>query len=419
MFKGNNHAKRLFVLGSLIITLILVYISTVWLLPTLSRYIYREQDEIRAHYTALYFYSTGEGKTIALEDGIGYVDFDLRNYIGENVTQRDIVYSISKPSKYYDNYGNEIIDVETYLTNPSNELYVLDVWGKPQKIARSTYYYNVEIVKNSGEIVSSGVYTFTYEKLGSSAVGKVHSLTCRVNRIDGSEPLEDTISLVVQLTKPYKEVLIINMNVSNRLITFAHKEIDMFNISFDKLYVQTSDLFAYHKDVYNTPRKLHIDSDTYYKFMPYAFKITVTWEGYLLDEDKLEEIHIGTSLYPGGDKFDDSADGNGNVNNGGSTPNEDIDKPYIDVKKSTIAKINSRYDNLNGHSGELIMFVPQSSDIYLLFLKSANEGTIDVKIEAYVSLYDEDTLVNSGYYLYDENLGGYNLVNDFYNLANY
>ena len=35
----------------------------------------------------------------------------------------------------------------------------------------------------------------------------------------------------------YKEVLIINMNVSNRLITFAHKEIDMFDVPFDKLYV--------------------------------------------------------------------------------------------------------------------------------------------------------------------------------------
>ena len=83
--RDKKRTKIIF-LCSLIATLILVYISSAWLLPTLSRYIKRTQDEIRAHYTALYFASTGEGKTIAMEDGIGYIDFDLRNYVGENVT---------------------------------------------------------------------------------------------------------------------------------------------------------------------------------------------------------------------------------------------------------------------------------------------------------------------------------------------
>ena len=77
MFNEQQHKRNLIVLGSLIFLLILIYISQVWLLPTLSRYIFREEDEIRAHYTALYFASTGEGKTIALESNVGYIDFDL------------------------------------------------------------------------------------------------------------------------------------------------------------------------------------------------------------------------------------------------------------------------------------------------------------------------------------------------------
>ena len=418
MFNEQQHKKNLIVLGSLIFILILIYISQVWLLPTLSRYIFREEDEIRAHYTALYFASTGEGKTIALESNVGYIDFDLRNYIGENVTQRDIVYTISKPSVFYDKFGNVInpVEIESYLSNPDNDLHVLDVWGNPQKVSRSTYLYDVEIVKNSGEVVSSGVYTFTYEKLGSSAVGKVHNVTCKVTRTDNLEPQADTISLVVQLSKPYKEVLIINMNVSTHLITFAHKEIKMFDIQFDKLYIQSADLFANYKDANNTPRIYGELDKTHYQFTSNAFKLTITWSGYVFDEDKLEEIHIGTSPYPGGDKINDSLLGNPN----GASPNDEIDKPYIDVKKSTIAYINSSYDATNGHRGELVIFIPQSSDIYLLFLKTATTGTIDVKIESYVSTYDAANLTSTNYQIYNETLGGYKFNDDAkYNLANY
>lgn len=405
----SNQSKRLLILGCLIFTLILVYISTVWLVPTLSRYIFREEDEIRAHYSALYFASTGEGKTIALENGTGYIDFDLRNYIGENVTERDIVYTISTPTKFYDKDENEIDNVETYLAaSPTNELHVLDVWGEAQKIAKSTYLYDVEIVKNSGEVVSEGVYRFSYEKLGASAVGKVHSVTCKVTRKDGLDPGNDTISLVVQLSKPYKEVLIINMNISNLLITFAHKEVTMFDVDFDKLYIQTADLFGYHKDEYSTPRTIPINDNSYFRYNSYAFKVTITWNGYVLDEDKLNEIHIGTSLYPGSDKLDDKSDSNGIANNVGTTPNPDIDKPYLDVSRSTIAKINSSYDNTNGHSGELVMFVPQSSDIYLMFLKTASSGSIDVKVEVYISYYKRNNL-NEDFYLYNS---AYRLYND-------
>lgn len=422
MFKKENSNKRLLLLSSLIIVLVFVYICQTWLLPTLTRYIHREQDEIRAYYTALYFDSTGEGKTIALEDSVGYVEFDLRNYVEEKVTQRDIVYSISKPSVFYDELGNEIAndEIETYLADPNKHLHVLDVWGKPQRVARSTYLYDVEVIINNGEVVSEGVYTFTYEKLGTSAVGKVHNVTCKVTREDGAEPLEDTISLVVQLSKPYKEVLIINMNVSNRLITFAHKEVEMFDVMFDKIYVQTSDLFAYHKDQDNTIRKAEIDANSYYQFTPYAFKLTISWNGYVLDEDKLEDIHIGTSPFPGGDKLDDKVDSNGMINNNGTTPNPDILLPYLDVKKSTIAKINSLYDNVNGHTGELVIFIPQGSDLYFNFLKTASQGSIDVKIEAYVSYVVNGEIIQSRYVLYTEDiLSGYEHTNNLYNLATY
>lgn len=426
MFNKKQSKRRIILLSSLIITLLLIYICQTWLLPTLTRYIHREQDEIRAYYTALYIDSTGEGKTICLENSVGYVNFDLRNYVGENVTQRDIVYSISKPSVFYDEFGNEIDNalINDYLSDPANDLHILDVWGNPQKVARSSYLYNVEITENNGEVVSSGTYAFTYEKLNNSAKGKVHSITCKVTREDGQEPLNDEISLVVQLTKPYKEAFIINMKVSNRLISFAHKEIETFHVPMDKIYVQTQDLFAYHKDGLNTYKEVAVNETTAFRFTSYAIKLTISWSGYVLDELGLENIHIGTSPYPGSDKWYDSVDQFGNVNNSGAIPNANYDLPYLDIKQSTIARLNSLYDAENGHSGELIIFVPQGSDFFLNFIKDVNQnnrqGSIDVKIETYVSYVVDGEVFNSNYRIYsDTELNGYEHIDNLYNLASY
>ena len=420
MAKRDRKQSRLLFLGSLIIALIFVYISQAWLFPTITRYIKREQDEIRAHYTALHFASTGEGKTITLEDSVGYIDFDLRNYVGEKVTQRDIVYTISKPSVFYDSDGEQIAEEDLEEYAQADNLHVLDVWGEAKKVAKSSYLYDVEIVRNTGEVVSENVYTFTYEKLGDGAKGKVHTLTCKVTRTDGSEPLDDTISLVVQFTKPYKEVYIINMKVSNRLITFSCKEISMFDIPMDKIYIQTADLFAYHKGEEEIEKTINVSSYESYKFTPYAFKLTITWSGYILDEDKMEDIHIGTSSYPGGGKNSDGVDSDGIINNDGTTPNEDIYEPYLDIEKSTIAKINSTYDVKKGHRGEMIIFVPQGSDIFFFFMKSASSGTIDVKIETYVTYIVNDIEFDSRYEIYSDTVfSGYEHIDEKYNLTNY
>lgn len=64
------------------------------------------------------------------------------NYIGEDVTQRDIEYIIEKPSKFYNSKGE-------VMENPSGEedLYVLDVWGKPKKLVMIHININQQLFK--------------------------------------------------------------------------------------------------------------------------------------------------------------------------------------------------------------------------------------------------------------------------------
>ena len=111
---NKQFTKRIIVLGSIFLLLICVYLFSSGLRTTISRYIKREQDEIKAYYTSLYFASDGEGKSLAVESNVGYVEFSLMNYIGEDVTQRDIEFleKIStidrNPSK---NHYNAFLDI--------------------------------------------------------------------------------------------------------------------------------------------------------------------------------------------------------------------------------------------------------------------------------------------------------------------
>ena len=85
---------RLHVLLMLVFLFVILLLVNISFNPTSSRYIKQEKDEILALYTSLYFNSDRNHMSMSLEDNKGYVNFKLMNYIGEDVTQRDIEYII-------------------------------------------------------------------------------------------------------------------------------------------------------------------------------------------------------------------------------------------------------------------------------------------------------------------------------------
>ena len=355
--------KRIFALGSIFLCLTVIYLFSTGLLTTISRYIRREQDEIKAYYTSLYFDTDGRGKSVAIENNIGYVEFNLMNYIGEDVTKRDIEYTIVKPSTFYDADGDPIA---TANLAGADKLYVLDVWGKPQEVAKSTYLYTVNVLNNTGDTAGSGNYEFKYEKLGTSAVGKTHHVNLQLTRAGSELETDEDISIVVQLIKPYREVFIINMNASSRIITFSQTTTNKFDINFDELHIQSADLYGYFKNGSQRMSKEYTRGTNKYQdtFTSKAVKLTIDWTGFILDEMLLEDLHNGTNGSP------DTGTGGSNVN---------TDATYVDITKPTIAFIKA-----TGTTGQLVIFVPQSSDFSLFFLRTADTGTVKVKIDIYV-----------------------------------
>ena len=143
--------KRFFRLLSVLVILVsilTVMVCSLIVEDTSTRYIKREQDEIRAYYTGLYFAQNGDGSPVALENNVGFVDFQIMNYIDDNVTKRDITYDIKTIDKFYDDKGVEIVKANLPT---AEKLYVKDVWNNPQEIGKDSYKYNVSITNNDGE----------------------------------------------------------------------------------------------------------------------------------------------------------------------------------------------------------------------------------------------------------------------------
>ncbi len=327
---------------------------------TSTRYIQREKDEIKAYYSSLYIDATGEGTGIAIENNIGYVNFDLKNYIDEDVTKRDIEYQIKTIDQFYNQTGEE-------LKNPDGmqDLYVLDLWGEPTKIENDTCKYEVNVEENSGTTTAEGNYLFEYEERGTSAVGKTHKVTLKVERKDTFPNMHDTekISIVVQIIKPYKTIYIINMYVTNRLILFSDMDIELFETTFKSLQIQTADCFVYTKNT--------IPMQT-----SKAFKVTLTWNGLILNENMLKNIHNNVLDLLGTIHAD----------------NLDISKPYI---------ISLEQDT---DSGELVIYVPQSSNFNLNFFPTSSTFEVKAKVEIYCeSKYEYYTEEIFGGYKLDEN----------------
>ncbi len=381
--------NRLIVFVLLQVVLGIVFMNSYIVEDTKSRYIEQAKDQIRANYTALYFDSNLSSATLALENNVAYINFDLMNFIGEDVTKRDIEYTISKPEKFYDDKANEI------TPDGIKALHVLDVWGQPKAVGNDTYMYKTEIVENTGEEVDgTDNYIFTYETLstggsedgevsGEKGIGKTHNVTVKITRTDSSKfESGEKISLVIQLSKPYEEVFIIDLTILDTLITFSNTSGTVFETEFEKMQIQTANIFSY---VYSEEKSSYEErtnpKDINELFTSYGFKVTLVFDNLILDRNSLDQLHM--------------------ENDGGTPSNIDISKPYIVSVNNTST------------GGTIEMYVPEASSFDINFLQIDLSKTYSFKVKVEVYLYNK----TSGEYYFKEyniSLGGYDHSNGGY-----
>lgn len=384
---------RLLVFLLMQVVLIALCLNSYIIEDTKSRYIKQHADQVHATYTALFFDSNIKTATVALENNVAFINFDLMNFIDDDVTKRDIEYFIKEPTTYYDNKAEEI------TPNGSNNIYVLDEWKKPVEVQKDTYKYDTEIIENTGEVVldnngNKKGYKFTYEPLNPTpdsdglvtderGIGKTHNVTVKIERKDSSVfSSEENISIVVQLTAPYAEVLIINLTVLDKMITFSSVESVMYETPIEKLNIQSVNSYSHYYVKGNngtwsyqprqTPIKTGDNANTF--FTAHGFKVKVKFTNLIIDDNSLNHLHI---------------------------PEDGINSSDIDITKPYVIDVSS-----NGKSGgELVLYVPQASSFDINFIISGQNYSIDVFVEAYIYYKTSDTYK---YMVYNTDLGGYN-----------
>ena len=369
--------SRLLVFLLLQVVFVVVYVSSYVVEDTHSRYIEQQKDQVYANYTALYFDSNVKTATLALENDVAYINFDLMNFIGEDVTKRDIIYDIVTPDKYYNNKA------EVVTPDGSDNLHVLDEWDQPVKIGKDTYKYKTEVIENTGEDGGNSDYKFTYETIssggsegevsGEKGVGKTHNVTVKLTRTESSAlTVGESVSLVIQLSEPYAEILIIDLVILDKLITFSNNKGTMFDTEFEKLSIQSVNIYSHVQSGTNYIERNVPDEENLF-FSSYGFKVTVYYDNLILDDNSLDQLHI--------------------PNNGQVGSNIDITKPYL---------IDMKFNSSS--NGEIVLYVPQASSFDINFLKTSSDYKFEVKVEAYIYNKTSDTY---SYVLYDTALGGY------------
>lgn len=369
---------NLFIIVFLVLLSILVSIYGFTTL-TNSRYIKKEIDEVRGYYTSLHFDGTGEGNCIVLENNVGYTTFKLMNFVGEDVTKRDIEYNIRSVSdKYYDETGKE------KTPNGDDNLYVLDVWGRPQHIQKDTYKYQFEVVNNDGEKGSENNHMFSYQEVNEKGVGKTHTISLKIKRDSNDTPKQvEYISIIVDLVKPYHDVFIINMIVVNRLIAFNNVEYSHLNVDFERLNIQTADKFE-------TTIK-NESNETTGSISPKAFLVTLEWENLIIEKRDLTTLHNVVDL----DDIMKALKDN-------STKSYD-NSSNIDITKSYIVNLE-----INNSSGTLTLYIPQSSNINIDFLPVISSTNTNYEVKAFVQCFDSSGNPQN----YDKSIGGYENIGD-------
>ena len=357
----------------IIMVVIAALVSTLFITedPTQSKYVKRDADELRAYYTTLYFSNTGNGSVIALENGKGYVTFNVMNYVDANVSQRDIIYDVVTLDEFYTQNGVLIPDVVDYLeADDDNQLYALDVWGVPQRIQRDTYKYNYNITLNSGNFYGTPGDPNSGYIFPASEGANHHTVTVEITQTTASDiDTVENISVIIKLVKPYKQIFIINAVVSSRLIVFSSSMQNVFNVDLMTVSTQSADIFGYRKDLNNkyVPRVIND-----HNFTSYAFKVTYEWNHLIVNENDIDLLHNNQeTLLTGAATY------------------KDISKPYV---------VSMTQDT---DTGQLVMYVPQKSDYsFECFITDYDNYYITATVE----IYDQAT---SAFTEYDSSWGGY------------
>ncbi len=204
---------------------------------SLSKFIMEEKDNITGGYTDFILEHDGNGKSIILQkdsnsnDYIGYIEFNVYNYRDEQVSARDVKFNFATPTD--DELSAGAVD---------------DGWGTsiPIKVPTHKGKYQAEIVGQQ-----DSYYTLEGNTKNTISVRLQVTYTPVAGDDLVSGDFIDHISMILITTDPYESRQVIDVNISNSLISFGIIEKNYFDFSERQVTINTSSDFSADSSNYN------------------------------------------------------------------------------------------------------------------------------------------------------------------------
>lgn len=187
---------------------------------SLSKFLFRDDDNITGGYTAFVLAHNADGQSAVLQsDGsgsyVGYVDVQVFNYTAEQTSARDVEFTLRAPEA--DEIQNGSVD---------------DGWGNKIDLEQENTDYLAELVSGASYKLTGGA------KNSVSLVLKItHS-----GAVSGD--FNDKVSIIIETSSPYIVRQVFTVSVTNSLVSFGISSEDYFNFDGRKVTVKTSADFS-------------------------------------------------------------------------------------------------------------------------------------------------------------------------------
>ena len=361
-----------------IIQLMILFVASIVVVflasQSYAKYHFSHTDKLTGTYVDFRLTHNGDGQTALLNqiedekyEYEGFITLSLVNQKDDKISQRAIQYNLRTPN-------NEELK--------NNE--VKDIWGESFHFSDNSEYYDVEIVKTTGEsykpeekIDPNGEYL--YNTYFEEKVLKEIKITLKINRLKSSKinnssaPLEDTenITVVLETSRPYKTTSIFQIHVSNSLVFVDCNVKDYFGFKDLNVNIKTAKRFIYKENV--------TDVSPYESLLP--TKLEINYANSIFDE---ERFHLS------------------------------VENLYNELTDENSYEVGYIHDEESNH---LTLFIPMGSSITLHFYiskdvslitkcylnnKEGNDGLIHDYTSKVAGIHKE----NDKYYIYAYQEGG-------------
>ncbi len=291
-----------------ILTLICLFLTACFVvffgMNSFAKYQISIKDILIGKYVDFCLSHDGDGQTAILQetesDHYNYESFitlSVINVKDGKTSKRAIQYDLRTPT---------VTEMNTKCSIDHSKSCIYDSWGIEYPLTTTSDYYDVEMVKDNGDSLSSSIEDQNYKNDRTTFeenVIKEVKVNLKIKRLKKSksgkdvEPFKDkieTISIILTTSIPYIDIQVFEIKVTSSLVIMNPTIQDYFGFEDISVNVKTAKNYIYHQQETSYPVKVQFDLEGVVYFDYERFRLSV--ENNLMELNSANEYVKGYYL---------------------------------------------------------------------------------------------------------------------------